>query len=363
MDRKRQQNVFVAYTPYHIFISLIMALSGGDKDEDQHLIIVSNFSDAQLMYKSLLSCPSLPFKEIVFYKGEYNLDILNSFQRKFARFLGVRRICRDLVSHIKHEKIDKVYLFNEDRAYSLAILDYVSKQKGAVKASFVEDGTTNYSSYIERKKMPYLIFGKIFYGLWWKNVPVMGTSKFFDENWAFFPDFVRPELSDKVKKQIPLKGILELERNQIAARVLLDYEFKLKDIQDLNAIILLSHSSVIARFPEYKSMLLRVIQKAQSLGYKVDSGSDFLNLNNQPNVTRLRSSAPLEFIFILARDNIQLVVSDLSTTALTARLLLNNAKIVSAGVLLGSKDERFLNMLDALGVKLPKSFEEFDQYL
>jgi len=365
------KSIYFAYTSYHVFIALLMALSKHNEKDEQQLVIIGNFSDAEKMYKSLVSCDNSPFNKVFYLRGEYNLQQYGSSYARFFRYWGVLKICQDVISLINDEKITQIYLFNEERAYSLILLNYISKLKGRIKASFIEDGTTIYSSYVERKDWHYLFLGKIFFGLWWKNVPVMGSSVVFDDIWAFFPQFVREELKNKSIKSIPTNLIADLRTKKIASHILSNYGINSEYIDKINCMVLLSHSSVINQFSEYRGMLSSLIKKMQTLGYQItikyhprdNASDDFLGLSSESNINVLHSSVPLELIYVLGVDSIKVVISDMTTSALMAQLILKNTKVISIGALLGSKDERFLNMLRCLGISLPESFEDFDQCL
>lgn len=360
-----QKSVYIAYTPYHIFIAWLMALEKRGKNIDHQLVIFSNFADAEILYKSLLKSRSLPFSKVILLKGEYGYHTLSTLKRGYARFIVEKQTCRELVKFVRRENFQRIFLFNEDRPSSLYLLKYVETVKDKVSISFVEDGAVTYSSFLSNKPSSYILLGKIFYGSWWKNIQVMGTSNVFDSVWALFPEHIRDELKHKKLERIATGKISEV-KNEDVATILADYGLDPNKIKGINCIMLLSHSSVINRFPDYKSTLLKAIKRAQELGYTVaikyhprDPG-DALDLLKDPSISGLRSSVPLEFIFLSARDNLRLVVADVSTVPLTAKLMLPKAQVISTGVLLGSKDERFLSMLNSLGVRLPKTFEELN---
>jgi hypothetical protein len=360
-----QKSVFIAYTPYHVFIAWLMALNNRSKNIDHQLVIFSNFADAKVLYDSLLKFKSLPFSKVVLLKGEYGYHELGFIKRGYARFIVEKKTCRELVRYVRRENFQRIFLFNEDRPSSLYLLKYVETVKDKVAISFVEDGAVTYSSFLANKPSGYLFLGKLFYGSWWRNVQVMGTSDVFDSVWVLFPEHVRDELKHKKLERISTDKISEIKNDDVAA-ILGDYGLDAAKIKRLNCIMLLSHSSVINKFPDYKATLLKAVERAKELGYTVaikyhprDNG-DFLDLSKDPRISCLRSSVPLEFIFLCARDSLRLVVADMSTVPLTAKLMLPKAQVVSTGVLIGSKDERFLRMLNSLGVNLPKTFEELN---
>jgi len=363
--------VYVAYTSYHVFVSLLMAFSDSERRYDLHLVIVSNFADADLLSQALSKYKAIPFKSITLIQGEYNCK-----EKKFPisfinRYLGVRKICLILKDFIKKGDFSHIYLFNEERPYSLAIMDYINKIDRKMCLSFVEDGLVTYNSYVENKDFHYILLGKIFYGFWWKNIEVMGRSACFNDIFIMFPQFVRPELDCKKIKKIPIENLEKIRKNRIAENILVEYDISVNELVSLHTIILLSHSSVIERFPMYKDVILGVIKKAQETGYKVaikyhprDNGAtDFLGLRNEPNIIFLRSSAPLELIYLAAKDNIRLVIADLSTAILSASLILDKASVISTSLLLGNIDNRFLIMAESLGIHLPKSYGDFGNYL
>lgn len=365
----KQKIAFVTYTPYHIFLSLMMAFENQKKGIDQQLVIFSNFIDAQVLYDALNNCKGSPFSKITLFRGEYGVDQASLFKRAYLRYFAEMNMCRDFLRFVKREGFQRIFMFNEDRPSSLYLLEYIKKVKDKVAISFVEDGAVSYNSFVAFKPSNYIFLGKIFYGSWWRNIQIMGLSELFDSVWALFPELIRDELKVKKVEKISSGELGLIKEFGIADKILKNYGMNPQDVGNFNCIVLLSHSSVISKYPEYKSTLLNAVKKAQDKGYSVavkyhprDMG-DFLGLKKEPKITCLRSSVPLEFIFLQARDSLSLVVADMSTVPLSARLILPNAKVISTGILIGSKDDRFLNVLNSLGVKLPKTFEEFNSYL
>lgn len=363
-----KKNLFVAYTPYHVFISMVMAYSSEKNLNLNSLIIVGNFYQARTLYEALTQLDDSPFVNVNFFEGEHEIQNRNAFSRAFMRYLGVPLLCHKIIDCVRVVKPDIVYLFNEERAYSNSILEAAGKLGYSV--DFVEDGANTYNSDTNNKPPAYLFWGKVFYGSSWKNVPVMGTHSIFKNVWVFFPRFVRNELLNKKINPIPLNGIDQLFNRRVDVSLLRHYSFDTIRFADVKCIILVSHSSVFKRFKDYESNTLGLIHKMLEAGWNIaikyhprDGDNDFLKLKDNPKIFMLKSSIPLEFIFLSMREKSPVIVGDLSTTLLMAHLMIKNARIFSMARLMGAKDERFIGMLEQLGVLLPKNEDEFNIHI
>jgi Alpha-2,8-polysialyltransferase (POLYST) len=362
------KNIFVAYTPYHVLLACCIAMSD-NKDEQNYLLIVSNFSDADILCKALKNWKDSPFLSIELFLGEYGIDQMPKWKARFLRYFTVRSICSKIGKFINTLNINRIYLFNEDRPQSLYLLNLVKLSKGLCRAIFVEDGAVTYNSYIEKKNWIYLFLGKIIYGYWWKNVEVMGSSPFFDSIKAVFPDFVRPELSQKKVEKIYVESFLNGNTNDFVYKYLENYGLTLDKLNSFDGMILLSNSRIINQFPEYRKMIEKVIDLAQSKNLKVavkyhprDANVDHFELASK-GVDVLNSSVPIELIYLAVRGKFKFVIADFSTTLLSAVWMLDETLVISMGKILGGKDVRFISMLDQLGVALPEESENVEVLL
>lgn len=361
-----KRNLFLVYTPFHILLALGIASS--KRDEENHLVVVRNFADPEKLIGVVSGWGNKPFKNIISLPGDYDFVKTSKLMERWNRYYGVGRCCRDILSYAVKSGINEFYLFNEERPQSLCLLDYVSRRR-MMKAYCGEDGAVTYNNYFGSKNWNYLFWGKLFYGAWWKNVPVAGTSDIFESIYVLYPNLVRPELQDKKKERIPLEGIFELSTQGNLVNYFANYDLALNVLSDLEAIILLPNSVILNKEPDYREIMIKLIEVFRARGKSIavkyhprDANIDFLSLRQQPNVHILNPAIPVEFIFLVSKK-LKFVVSDSSTTLMSALWALNDCRVISLGELTSRKDQRFNTVLNSLGVLLPKSFKEVENIL
>jgi hypothetical protein len=358
-----KKNAFIAYTPFHVLLAICVAF---DHPEcENHLLIVENFGEFEKLYLSLQEWNEKPFASISKFPGEYSLRQESYFEKRWNKYYKVRKSCKEILHFMKKNNISSLYLGNEERPQSLCVLNYIEKiGVGEIAVFYIEDGAVTYNSSLEKKDLHYILIGKIFFGLWWRNIPVMGVSSIFKGIHVLYPEIVRPELQNKLKFKLNLNNILKLKENNLLNDYLDKYNISNEEISKIEAVILLPHSSVLGANRDYKVMISEIItflvDSNRHIAIKYhprDGNEDYLKLKSIINIRVLPSSIPVEFIF-LAENKINWVVSDSSTTLLTAACILKKCKSISLGELTERKDVRFNNSLKSVGVSLPKSLDE-----
>lgn len=66
------ESFFIVNTPYHILISIGLALQ--DKsNQDKHLILTADFNSVEDFYNSIVTWDNNPFSDIVILRGNYQM--------------------------------------------------------------------------------------------------------------------------------------------------------------------------------------------------------------------------------------------------------------------------------------------------
>ena len=191
------RNVFITFTPYHILLSCAIAFDKHAQEEN-YLFVISDFDEAGALIKAMEGWSGCPFAEIESLPGVYGKASM--FRRRFT----VRRNIAAISKSVKEDKIDRVFVCHDERAEAQAALHFAKKGNKNTVGVYVEDGAGAYSSYRSTKRpLHKLLLGKLFYGPWWADVSVLGTSRWIDEVKAIFPQLVRPELRLKCVNSVP----------------------------------------------------------------------------------------------------------------------------------------------------------------
>lgn len=332
-------------------------------------MIVQNFADFNHLFNAVKNWKENPFTNIVGFPGEYNLDQYSKLKRRCIRYFFVKKCALDIVTYVKKNKITEFFMFNDERPQSLFLIEYIDKK--GFNATYVEDGAMTYGSFVDQRHGHYLFIGKIIFGPWWRNVDVMGVCPTFRKVMALFPEYIRPELKHKKVEKIDLTGVYKFAEQNTITDYFSNYRLTKEELKRFDGIILLPYSSILNKNPEYKNIIVKLIRQLSSQGYTIavkyhprDANADPLGFKEFDNVRILNPAIPVEFIFLIPQNHLKFVISDSSTTLMSALWSLKDCTIISLGELMGSrKDERFNGVLKSLGISLPLDFVEMEKIL
>jgi len=352
------KNLFLAHTPYHVLLSCGIALDETYKAESQ-LVIVKDFFYADMIYYSLKSCSNSPFSQIFLLPGIYDKN--NSVLQHIVKIVNAKKIYKIIANNC----FDNAFVFNDRRPEGQSCLYAVKKNNKLARGIYVEDGINVYASYVLNKhSFISEIMAKVLLGSWWDNVTVLGSSKYVDEVRAVFPEFVRNELRSKHVIQISKKSFLSIKEFDFFDIYLRSCNTCASDFKGIDAIFIVSHSSNIKNkrfyFENLKKAIDVVLSKRLRVAVKYhprELVDDVLSLSKE--VLILPKFIPIEMIFMIIPDEIKVVVGDLTTSVLTAKWLLNNAKVYSLAPLFYYNDIKIFQMFDCIGVKKIENMEDF----
>ena len=357
--RLGMKNLFIAFTPYHVLLAYAIARDE-ESSAENYLFVISDFRDVEPLIHFLEGWSRCPFAQIERLPGMYSQA--SNFRRRFT----IRRNLTTIIESVTRHKVERVYIFHDGRPEAQAALHFANKgNKGAV-GIYVEDGAGAYSSYESTKRpLHKLLLAKLFYGPWWQDVRVLGTSRWIDEVKAIFPRLVRPELRLKHVSSIPRHALLELRDQEWLYEYLKTLGVKIAGLNDLDAILIVAHSEFASQIPGYKQVTEDVLSMAKSqnlrLGIKYhprESQDDFLSVNDTEGILVLPKSLPIELVYILTLEQIRFIIGDISTALLTAKWLLDNAMVVSIAPLLNQTDSQLFETFAELGIKIINNVRE-----
>ena len=353
------KNVFISFTPYHILLSYAIALDE-EKSAKNCLFVISDFGDVDPLVYSLEGWSRCPFAQIERLPGVYGQ--VSRFRRHFI----IKRALIPITEFITRHKIECVYVFNDGRPEAQAALHFAKKANKSTVGIYVEDGAGVYSAYKSTKRPLYkILLAKLFYGPWWQDVKVLGTSRWIDEVKAIFPQLVRPELRSKPITSISRYALLELQNQEWPYEYLENLGVKIGELNDLDAVLIVAHSEFARRIPRYKRVIENVLAIARSQGLRLaikyhprETLGDFLLVGNTEGIIVLPQSLPIELVYIFTSKQIRFIVGDISTSLLTAKWLLDNAMVVSIAPLIGQTDSQLFRTFHELDIKIVNNMVE-----
>ncbi len=363
-QRNNDKQIFVAFSPYHLLLSLVLARNQNDKVVN-HLVVVSDFGGANTLLDALNSWSQSPFASIVSLPGTYG----NPGMLRTAFIM--RRNARTIERLVLHENFDYVYVFNDLRAEAQAALYYSQRGNRTALGVYGEDGSAAYSSQRRRRQnTPRLILQKLLFGTWWEDVGVLGTCSYVDEVRALFPQFVRPELKLKPVAHVPRDAFLRLRHEEFLFNYLEAMGMTRSELYYADLILVVEHSDDILQIPDYRLAFEQLLASAVSHDLRVaikyhprDVRRHFISIADVPDVLILPRWLPIELVYLLAGHRIRYVAGDMSTALLTAKWLLDNTTVISLMRMAGREDASLLETFDKLGVKLVSNAREIDEAL
>ncbi|MCD6528171.1 hypothetical protein J7K44_00800 [bacterium] len=320
-------NVFVAFTPYHVLLSYVIA---SENNEKNCLIVINDSANLKELVEAIKKEKNSPFSDFVFLPGMYGKK--NMMQRR----LIIRNNIKTLKRIINNIVIKRAYVCHDGRPESQLILSYAKHNNAP--GIYIEDGSGAYGSLALRRRKIKILLGKIIYGRWWEDVKILGTSSYIDQIIAIFPEDIRPELRKKAKiLGVNRERFLSLKNKSFVTSFLKKIGINKEYISDIDIIIIISHSEFARQYPRYKELIVETISQLKekniykniAVKYHPREKNDFLNLATFSDIKILPQAIPAEILFLIASNSLRLIIGDASTSLLTAKWLFPHIKVAS----------------------------------
>lgn len=357
---------FISHTPYHILLACGLACLQ-DKYEKKYLIIVSDFEHSDKYRDVLESWDKNPFSEIIILKGNWTinkymsaLNIYFGFGIYLVNVVNNKIILYNYFTKHARDSSLKTYLFNDSNVQSQYLAKLTSDKKG--KVCYVEDGSAAYNNQLSvTSKGIIKIIYKLFFGFWYNELEVFGTSKYIDEIIVSYPQAIRPELSAKKNQKLP-DQMYDVLSNYFSHSLITQFGY---EIPEFDCVIVLPHSEIL-RFSNvnmisiYKNTTSFLAARYKvGIKYHPREINNYLDFENEPNVSIIPKSLPLEVIWMHLRGKkVKVIIGDTSTSLITAKkIMTNNTKVISIAKLL-DMDPKDYSYLCNFGIECVDSFIE-----
>jgi hypothetical protein len=287
--------VFVCFTPYHMLLAYSIALKEG-QGKNNYLFAVQEFAEGELL------SGNTPFKNIFSLPGTYTENALK-------KLLIRRKNASQIKAFVQDRDIQNVYVCNDARLESQTALKYAN-----AKGIYIEDGLAAYVLFSPQSKVTFAAQSSVY-------VPVLGSSPWIKEMRATFPEYVLPEL-----QRIPVRPVTREDVEKLRSE---EFFSTLKIPKDIDFCCVLPHSNSTYSIEP-------ILQQAQDKGFRIavkyhprELQRDYLSVEKRKDITVIPQHVPIEMVYLKAQDALKVVVGDVSTALLTAKLLLPDARVVS----------------------------------
>jgi hypothetical protein len=251
----------------------------------------------------------------------------------------IRQNIRTLRSFCRSNDVSRVYAVVDNKEVDQAAMFFASKYGRTATATHIEDGTfdycsntTGWSSY--RWQWLNTLVYKMLFGFEWSNVSVYGTSKYIDEVYGLYPNFLRPELQSMPCNRISPEPLQQIEW-QLGLQDFFNRQgISNQEVRDLDALLLVPSLRHISN-DQLREPILNLhsvlLENGLNVGIKYhprESPSRQLDLLNKRSYVMPRTT-PLELIYIHPEISLDYILGNISTALVSVLWILDDIEVGS----------------------------------
>ena len=313
----KPQDVYLISSTLHFFWAYMLA-SKFRQTRDSHLIVIDQYTQKPLLMLAFLNPKNSPFASVNELNGR-EMKGLEKLQNRRHQFDWIKRFIADT-------PVDKVFIGNDRSVIGQYFIRHSKHKNRSVISCYLDDGVYSYLGREASKNWGERIIDaslkKLAYGLWYDVPPTVGASKWVDQVWVMYPEYVNAALKQKEKIEILPRNEGFSALNPLSVTVLQGAGVKVADIEALDVFITLPNETVFSKIDGYTTEMRRFVSSLVAEGKKVAikyhpaAGTrDSLNLEK---IGALKLPANVSFeLFIPFLKNCH-VLGDFSTTVLVA---------------------------------------------
>jgi len=362
-------------TPYHVFLSTMIALEQREVAESR-MLLIEYFYDANAIRKALCQWITGPFVDV--RSLETAPPWLSKLVARLVRdgtaksvgyLLPARRNIAAIESYVRRHCPGRVYVYNDWLDLSQGAMYYAKRENPECQAIYVEDGFAPYFHNLKsRESWKRAIFRKLFIGNshWFRPVRLLGTSHLVDECMVSFPELRVPELQKYPCKGISAEPIQDPDFIRWADDYLETCGIPKNVLEQIGCIFVPPQARGWEDRSEWQSYLKLVRSELDKHGSKVaikyhprEWEKDYLGVENLPGIVVLPRQVSMEYIYARALGRLRYVIGDVSTSMITAKWLSPDLKVIACSATTGHRLlSSAFSVLDRLGCEIVNSEEE-----
>lgn len=264
----------------------------------------------------------------------------------------------ELTQAVQRWQPTSVTVFNDRQDAGQRVLIEAARSFPTARRLCAEDGAQAYTGYVYRRLgMVTRWRQKLRMGPQWRDVQVLGTHPLVQEFLALYPDLLRPELRARPVRPFPSAALGAPCLHDLALDFCERLDWNPAELDDCGALLTLNHSTYAQRNPHYVELVQGCVQAMRKAGiafaYKYhprETQSDYLGLARSSDARQMPRVLPVEMAYLLCRGHRLLVIAGMSTSLLTAALLLPCAQTLALVHASRHGDQWDARLLEALRI-------------
>jgi hypothetical protein len=229
-----------------------------------------------------------------------------------------------------------VTVFNDREEPGQLLLIEAARRFPQALRRCAEDGAQAYTGFTYRAHGPLTrLRQRLRLGREWADVRVLGSQPLVQEFAAMYPALLRPELRGPKVRTLPAEALSTAPLQRFARRFCALAGFDAATVPAGAAVLTLSSSDYARRNPDYLAQVRSCVTRLKAEGLPV-----FVKLHPRETAaapfgpsagptTDIPRTIPVECLWLLLRDRPLRVIGGMSTSLLTAALLMPEARIVA----------------------------------
>jgi Alpha-2,8-polysialyltransferase (POLYST) len=294
------------------------------------LAFLPDVLDPQLFERAVGRWAATPFERIDFIAPRS----LPGQTTKSRRWSAVRD---DLLRALGNARPTSVSVFNDRQEAGQAVLIEASQRFPDARRECVEDGAIAYTGFTYRRHSALTRWRmRLGVGRGWHDVQVLGTHPLIQHFTAIHPQLLRPELRSASVQQFPFDRLSAEPVRRLAAVFCELAGFQAQALPAGAVLLTLSSSQYAQRNPDYLRLVRSCVEQLQRRSMPLlfkyhprEAEADYLGLGSHGHAREVPRTIPVECVYLLARERPLLVVAGMSTSLLTAALLMPHARVAA----------------------------------
>lgn len=247
-------------------------------------------------------------------------------------------------------------VFNDREEVGQAALIATARHFPQAERRCAEDGSLAYTNFTYRSLgLVTQLRQRLRMGRSWHDVRVLGTHPLVQQFIAIYPQLLRTQLRHRRIQPFPVPALESPALRSLAEAMCKAAGFRPHSVHAGSSILTVSHSSYAARNPDYldlvKACAIKFGSQPERFFVKYhprETQEDYLGLRAQGAAQEIARSLPIECLYLMLRDRPVTVAGGMSTTLLTAGLLMPQVRciaLVHASAAGDTWDQRLLDDL------------------
>jgi Alpha-2,8-polysialyltransferase (POLYST) len=326
---QRPRHLFLVRSSLQFLLASALAehaRSGGDGAS--RMIFLPDVLDPGMFERAVAAWPQSPFDRVLTLLPRHRPGT-----RAAPR--SSRAVRDDLVRALAEARPASVTVFNDREEAGQTLLVEAARHFPQALRRCAEDGALAYTGFTYRAHGRLTALRqRLRLGRHWADVRVLGTHPLVQTYAAMYPELLRPELRNQRVQPFPTVALGSPALRQLAERLCEQAGVAPGSLPPGAALLTVSHSSYARRNPGYPAQVRACAARLREQGLALfvkyhprETEADPLALCVPGLAREVARTLPVECLYLLLREQPLRVVGGMSTSLLTAALLMPQAQV------------------------------------